>query len=177
MPFRKVFYTLWWGKRHVMMGASQIDRFGNQNISCVGDWNQPKVQLLGSRGAPGNTINHTTSYWVGAHSTRIFVPNVDFVSGVGYDRAAELGEKAARFHEIRRVITNLGVFDFESADRTMRVRSLHPGVALEDVQAATGFDLAAPSEVATTREPTDEELTILRERLDPRGLRDRQVAS
>ena len=86
LPFRSVFDVVAAGMRHVMMGASQIDRYGNQNISAVGDWQRPTVQLLGSRGAPGNTVNHTTSYWVPNHSPRVFVDTVDFVSGVGYDR-------------------------------------------------------------------------------------------
>ena len=127
-PYPQMFSVLWNGKRHVMMGASQIDRFGNQNIACIGDWHQPKAQLLGFRGAPGNTINHTTSYWVPNHTPKVFVEQVDVVCGVGYDRAAELGPVASRFHEIRRVVTNLGVFDFETPDHRMRLRSVHPGV-------------------------------------------------
>ena len=71
-----------------MMGATQIDRFGNQNIACIGPWAQPKSQLLGVRGAPGNTVNHPTSYWIPKHDLRSFVEKVDCVSGVGYDRAA-----------------------------------------------------------------------------------------
>ena len=84
LPFRSVFDLVWSGRRHVMMGATQIDQYGNQNISCIGDWQRPKVQLLGSRGGPGNTVNHATSYWIGNHSKRVFVEEVDFVSGVGY---------------------------------------------------------------------------------------------
>ena len=84
-----------------MMGASQIDRFGNQNISCIGEWRRPKVQLLGARGAPGNTVNHATSYWIPNHSPRVFVEEVHFVSGVGYRRAQEA--RVIRWHEIRRV--------------------------------------------------------------------------
>ena len=76
---------------------------------------QPKRQLLGFRGAPGNTMNHPTSYWVPRHSPRVFVEKVDVVCGVGYDRAAELGPDAARFHEIRRVVTDLAVLDFADA--------------------------------------------------------------
>jgi acyl CoA:acetate/3-ketoacid CoA transferase beta subunit len=178
MPFADVFETLWSGRRHVMMGAAQIDRFGNQNISCVGDWKQPKAQLIGTRGAPGNTINHPTSYWIGRHSTRVFVPRVDVVCGVGYDRADELGSVAARFHEIRRVITNLGVFDFEDAGHdvpTLRLRSLHPGVSLDDVVSATGFPVRVDS-VSETRAPTPIELAILSD-LDPTGRREREVAA
>ena len=72
-PYRSMFDVLWNGQRHVMMGASQIDRFGNQNFACIGDWHKPKAQLLGFRGAPGNTINHTTCYWVPNHSPKVFV--------------------------------------------------------------------------------------------------------
>lgn len=166
MPYSRVFDVLWNTRRHVMMGASQIDRFGNQNISCLGDHAQPKVQLLGVRGAPGNTISHPTSYWVGRHNARVFVPAVSMVSGIGTDRGAA---------EIRRVITNLGVFDFESEGGTMRVRSLHPGVSLDEVAAATGFELVVPASIPNSREPTAEELAIL-ERLDP-GARVRSVSA
>lgn len=165
MPYRKVFDTLWAGRRHVVMGAAQIDRYGNQNISCVGDWRRPKAMLLGVRGAPGNTLNHTTSYWVPKHTTRVFVPAVDVVCGVGYDRAAALGS-AARFHEIRRVVSNLGVFDFDTSDHRMRLVSVHPGVDVARVVEHTGFVLEVPAEVPTTRTPDADEIAVLR-RLDP----------
>ena len=175
MPYRSVFDTLWAGRRHIMMGATQVDRFGNQNIACIGEFRKPKAQLLGMRGAPGNTINHPTSYWVPNHSPKVFVEKVDLVCGIGYDRAAALGEKAARFHEIRRVVSNLGVFDFATPDHRMRLASVRPGVTVEEVVANTGFELVIEGEVPETRAPSDEELGIIRERLDPAGLRRREV--
>jgi acyl CoA:acetate/3-ketoacid CoA transferase beta subunit len=175
LPFGKMFDVVWSGRRHVMMGATQIDRFGNQNIACIGPWSRPKAQLLGVRGAPGNTVNDPTSYWVPSHSRRVFVPAVDCVSGVGYDRAAAAGPSATRFHEIRRVVSNLGVFDFETDDHAMRVRSLHPGVTLAAVEDATGFELVVPNEVPTTRAPTADELRALTEVLDPDGHRGAEV--
>ena len=175
MPYRKVFDVVWSGRRNLIMMASQIDRTGNQNISAIGDWARPRSQLIGVRGAPGNTINHTTSYWVPNHSTRSFVEQVDVVSGVGYQRAEAAGPSATRFHEIRRVVSNLGVFDFETPDRVMRLRSRHPGVTVDEIAAATGFELAIPPEVPETRLPTPEELDLIRTVLDPRGLRDREV--
>jgi acyl CoA:acetate/3-ketoacid CoA transferase beta subunit len=175
VPYRTIFDIVWSGRRHVMMGASQIDRFGNQNIACIGDFAKPKSQLLGVRGAPGNTINHPTSYWVPNHGPRVFVPKVDFVSGVGYDRAAALGKEASRFHEIRRVVSNKGVFDFETPDHSMRVRSVHPGVTLEDVIASTGFPLVVPADVQVTRAPDASELRLIRDVLDPRGLRKHEL--
>lgn len=72
MPFGRVFETLSWGRRHVVMGANQIDRYGNQNLSAFGPLQHPTRQMFGVRGAPGNTINHATSYWVGNHSKRVF---------------------------------------------------------------------------------------------------------
>jgi acyl CoA:acetate/3-ketoacid CoA transferase beta subunit len=176
LPYRSVLTMVAAGRRHVMMGAAQIDRLGNQNISCIGDWARPKAQLLGVRGAPGNTINHPVSYWVPKHSSRVFVERVNMVSGIGYDRAAGLGPKAARFHELRAVVTNLAVLDFQTADHSMRLRSVHPGVAAGDVAAATGFPLAVPDEVPATRLPTPEELALIRGRLDPSGLREREIS-
>ena len=175
MPYRKVFDVVWSGRRNLIMMASQIDRTGNQNISAIGDWSRPKAQLIGVRGAPGNTISHSTSYWVPNHTTRSFVERVDVVSGVGYDRAAAAGPSATRYHEIRRVVSNLGVFDFETPERTMRLRSVHPGVTVDEIVEATGFGLVVPPDVPDTRLPTPEELELIRTVLDPRGLRDREV--
>jgi len=166
MPYREVFTILAAGRRHMMMGAAQIDRHGNQNISAIGDWKRPKAQLLGVRGAPGNTVNHPVSYWIPKHSARVFTPRVDMVSGVGYDRGAR---------ELRVVVTNLAVLDFETPERVMRLRSVHPGVAVAEVVAATGFPLVVPDEVPVTRAPTAPELALIRDRLDPTGLREREV--
>ncbi len=165
IPFRSVFDVVWSGRRHVIMGATQIDRFGNQNISSLGPHEKPKVQLIGSRGAPGNTVNHATSYWVPNHSSRVFVEKVDFVSGVGNDRGAA---------GIKRIVTNLGSIDFDTADRSARLQSVHPFHSVDDVVANTGFDLDVKS-VTETRAPTDEELKLIREVFDPKGLRDSEV--
>ena len=175
MPYRKVFDVVWSGRRNLIMMASQIDRTGNQNISAIGDWARPKAQLVGVRGAPGNTINHSTSYWVPNHSTRSFVDQVDVVCGVGYARAQAAGPAASRFHEIRHVVSNLGVFDFETPDKVMRIRSVHPGVTAGEIQEATGFDLVVPPDVPWTRLPTPEELELIRTVLDPGSLRDREI--
>ncbi|WCO66197.1 CoA-transferase [Iamia majanohamensis] len=175
-PYRRMFDVVWSGRRHVMMGATQVDRYGNQNIAALGpDPHRPKVQLLGVRGAPGNTINDTTSYWVARHSPKVFVEAVDVVCGIGWDRAAALGEEAARFFEVRRVVSDLGVFDFETDDHRMRVRSLHPGVTVDEVRAATGFELVVPDDVPTSRLPEPDELELVGEVIDPDGTRYREV--
>jgi acyl CoA:acetate/3-ketoacid CoA transferase beta subunit len=177
IPYRFVFDMLYRGKRHVMMGPSQVDRFGNANISAIGDFARPKVQLLGVRGAPGNTVHHPTSYWVARHGPRSFVAAVDMVSGVGYDRAASAGMSASRFHEVRRVVSDLGVFDFATPDHRMRLASVHPGVTVDQVMAATAFELVIPDDVATTRLPTAEELELIRTVIDPRQTRKTEVGA
>ncbi|RVW06571.1 cholesterol ring-cleaving hydrolase subunit IpdB [Rhodococcus spongiicola] len=176
MPFRKVFDVVASGRRHVVMGANQIDKFGNQNLSAFGPLQHPTRQMFGVRGAPGNTINHATSYWVGKHSARVFCDKVDVVSGVGYDKV-DPQNPAFRFLHLHRVVTNLGVFDFGGPDRTLRALTLHPGVTAEDVASNTSFEVAGLGSAGTTREPTAEELRIIREVLDPKNLRDREVAS
>lgn len=165
VPYRAVFDVVAYGRRHVVMGANQIDRYGNQNISCIGPHATPKRQLLGVRGAPGNTINHRTSYWVPKHSPRVLVPAVDMVSGVGYHRGG------GQFHDVYRVVTNLCVLDFGGPSHAMRVVSLHPGVTLDEVVEQTGFPLVA-EDPPETRKPTDEELALL-STLDSNGVRNK----
>jgi acyl CoA:acetate/3-ketoacid CoA transferase beta subunit len=176
MPFGRVFETLAWGRRHVVMGANQVDRYGNQNISAFGPLQQPTRQMFGVRGSPGNTINHATSYWVGNHSKRVFTEKVDIVSGIGYDKV-DADNPAFRFVNVYRVVSNLGVFDFGGPDRTMRAVSLHPGVAPDDVREATSFEVHGLDGASESRLPTEDELRLIREVIDPKALRDREVRS
>ena len=175
IPFRRVFDVVAWGKRHVMMGATQVDRYGNQNISAIGDFAHPKRQLLGSRGAPGNTVNNRTSYWIPRHSTRTVVDHVAVVSGVGPRRAKQAGAAAARFNDIHRIVTDLAVLDLGGPADSLRLVSVHPGVTVEEVREQSGCELHAESDVPETRSPGLDELVIIREVLDPKGLRHQEV--
>lgn len=172
LPYRSVFHAVWSGRRHVIMGASQIDAFGDQNIARVGPHDRPVRELIGTRGAPGNTINHAVTYWVADHNPRVFVEAVDVVCGVGTARARALGA-GGRFHDLRRVVTNLGVLSPDPSGRLV-VRSVHPGVDPALIVERTGFSLTLPDAIPWTREPTADELVILR-RLDPRGLAAREL--
>jgi len=174
MPFRSVFDLLWNGRRHVVMMASQIDRFGNHNFACIGPHAKPKAQLLGMRGAPGNTINHATSYWVGNHSVRVFCDAVDVVCGIGWDKV-DPTNPAYRFTDVHRVVSNLGVFDFGGPGHTMRAVSLHPGVEPDEVRSNTSFEVHGLDDAASTRLPSADELNLIRERIDPKSLRDREI--
>ena len=122
------------------------------------------------RGAPGNLINHATTYWVPTQA-RSFVETVDVISGPGNDTVAALPEVTGQYHEIRRVVTELGAYDFETDDGTMRIRSLHPGVTVEQAQAASAFELTVTGDVPESRLPTDEELQLIRDVFDPAGIR------
>jgi acyl CoA:acetate/3-ketoacid CoA transferase beta subunit len=174
MPFGRVFETLAWGRRLVVMGANQIDRYGNQNLSAFGPLQHPSRQMFGVRGAPGNTINHATSYWVGNHSKRVFCDAVDIVSGLGWDRV-DPGNPAFRFTNVYRVVSNLGVFDFGGPGHTMRAVSLHPGVDPDEVASNTSFEVHDLDTAVRTRLATVDELALIRERIDPKALRDKEV--
>ncbi len=174
MPFGRVFETLSWGRRHVVMGANQIDRYGNQNLSAFGPLQHPTRQMFGVRGAPGNTINHATSYWVGNHTTRVFGDSVDVVSGIGWDKV-DPDNPAYRFMNVYRVVTNLGVFDFNGPDHQMRAVSLHPGVEAEQVAENTSFEVHGLGAAGVSRLPTGDEQKLIQEVIDPKSLRDKEI--
>ncbi|NKI17707.1 ketoacid CoA transferase [Spongiibacter sp. KMU-166] len=176
MGFSRIFDNVWSGKRHLTGGPTQIDRFAQANISALGsDYRQPKVQMLGVRGFPGNSICHANSYLVPQHSTRVFVEGeCDVVCTIGFN--PERLPKGYSFDEIdvRQVYTNLGVFDFRGPDRQMQIVSLHPGVTVEEVQANTGFPVHVPDTIVETAPPTEAQLEIIR-RIDPHNLRSKQL--
>lgn len=171
MPYNRVFAALWSGKRHAMVTPVQVDRWAQTNISCLGDFEKPKVQMLGVRGFPGNSIYHKNSMLIPSHSKRVFVEGeVDIVSSVGY--SDKYWPEGMRRPEIRigRVVTDLCVMDFNGPEHAARVVSLHPGVSFEMVQEATGFPLIAAEDMDETPAPTQEQLEIIA-RMDPRDMR------
>lgn len=171
MSFDRVFECVWGGRRHAMIGPTQIDRYGQTNLSLIGDYTKPKTAVLGVRGLPGNSINHANSMFVPNHGVRVFVDaEVDMVSGVGYN--SERWPEGARndFVDLRLIITDLCVMDFGGPNHGIRVVSLHPGVSFEQVQNATGFSLLKIDDLPTTPAPTEEQLDVIR-RLDPHNLR------
>lgn len=171
LSFERVFECVWGGRRHAMIGPTQVDRWGQTNLSCVGDYHKPRTAMLGVRGLPGNSINHLNSFFVPNHSTRVFVSGeVDMVSGVGF-KAERWPEGARRdLMDICQVITDLCTLDFDGPGRAAQVRSLHPGVSFDEVQDKTGFPLLRSAQLRETVHPTAEQLALIR-RLDPHGLR------
>ncbi|MFJ7111478.1 CoA-transferase subunit beta [Pseudomonas sp. NPDC098740] len=175
MGFSRVFDNVWGGKRHALVGPTQIDRFGQANISCIGDYAKPKAQMLGVRGFPGNSISHANSFCVPSHNRRVFVEGeVDMVASVGYNPARLARGWSLDEIDIRLIITDLCVLDFLGPHRQMRIRSLHPGVTVAEVQDNTGFALHVPQDCPITAEPTVEQLQLI-QRLDPHNLRASQL--
>lgn len=172
MGFARIFDNLWGGKRHAMVGPTQLDRFGQANISALGpDYARPKTQMLGMRGYPGNSISHANSFFVPNHSPKVFVAGeVDMVCSAGYNPARLARGWGLDEIDIRLVVTNLCVMDFGGPGHQLRVVSLHPGVSATQVQQATGFALHIEPAPPETAAPTPEQMTLLA-RLDPHNLR------
>ncbi|MFO1466100.1 MAG: ketoacid CoA transferase [Steroidobacteraceae bacterium] len=172
MGFARIFDNVWGGKRHAMVGPTQIDRYGQANISMIGaDYRKPKVQMLGVRGFPGNSMNHANSFFVPNHNTKVFVEReVDMVASAGYNPARLARGWRLEDIDIRLIVTNLGVLDFGGPGRQVRLCSVHPGVTPDQVQQATGFPLHLPDRIPTTATPTAGQLALI-QRLDPQELR------
>ncbi|WP_340586937.1 ketoacid CoA transferase [Erythrobacter alti] len=172
LPFSRFFDSaVWTGRRHAMVTPTQVDRFGQTNLSALGGTHeQPKVQMLGARGFPGNGIYHANSMFIPGHSTRVFVEGeVDRVSSPGYNPARRIEGGNYSGIDLRKIITNLCVMDFGGADNAIRVVTLHPGVSFDEVQENTGFELSDAVE-GETPTPSEEQLGII-EQLDPHGIR------
>jgi glutaconate CoA-transferase subunit B len=172
LPFSRFFDSaVWTGRRHAMVTPTQIDRFGQINLSQLGGTHkQPKTQMLGVRGFPGNTIYHPNSFFFPSHTPRVFVPGeVDMVSGVGYNPVKRVPGGNYSAVDLRYIVTNLCVMDFGGPDHAIRVVSLHPGVGFAEVQEATGFALI-DAVAGETPLPSAEQLAIIAS-LDPHGIR------
>jgi glutaconate CoA-transferase subunit B len=176
MGFSRIFDNVWSGKRHAMLGPTQIDRYGQSNTSALGGtYEAPKVMMLGARGFPGNSISHPNSFFVPSHNTRVFMDGeCDFVSSIGYNPDRLPKGHALDDIEIRRVITDLCVMDFGGPDHQIRLLSLHPGITVEQVQENTGYPVFIPDEVPTTAAPTEEQLAIIAA-MDPHNQRAYQI--
>ncbi|CDZ96041.1 CoA-transferase subunit beta [Pseudomonas saudiphocaensis] len=175
LGFERVFEAVWGGRRHAMIGPTQVDRFAQTNLSAIGgDYYQPKIAMLGVRGLPGNSINHKNSFLVPNHSTRSLVAEVDMVSGVGFNPERWEEGMNASFMSVGILLTDLCVIDYNGPNHAPQVRSLHPGVSFEQVQENTGFELLAAPDMGVTPAPTEAQLEIIR-RLDPHDLRSKQL--
>lgn len=166
----EIFDLITAGFYRICIGPVQVDRSGACNISVLGPWAHPRLQLIGSRGIPDHMVRTDVLHFhIARHTPRALVAEVDFVCGVGYGARRQAGGLIGR---PGLVVSDLGVFSFAEDGAGMRVESLHLGVSLERVQEATGFELLpSPDPIPITEPPTSAELACLREEVDPLGLR------
>jgi glutaconate CoA-transferase, subunit B len=157
---------------YTFLSGAQIDPYGNLNSTLIGGtYQKPKVRLPGSGGACDLASFCWRTLIIMRHDPKKFVEKLDFLTTPGYLTGPGAREAAGlpRGSGPHRVITELAVLDFHATTRRMRVLSLHPGVTRGQVDAATGFRLEETDSVAETAPPTDEELRLLREEVDPAG--------
>jgi glutaconate CoA-transferase subunit B len=167
-----------WLTKFCVRGA-QIDRFGNANNSVIGpDYHHPKVRLPGSAGLGDmGSIGKRLIYWTTTHNPRTLVEKVDFVTCAGWlgggDERARRGLQGGP----EAIVTDLCVMDFEPETKAMRLVSVHPGVTVEQVQGATGFEVLLPDgDVPETPPPSTDDVRLIREEIDPDGARRREFA-
>jgi glutaconate CoA-transferase subunit B len=152
-----------------VVGGIQIDKHGASNMVCVGDYADPTVRGVGTVGLCFGVSFSIVYFFTLHHNPKIFVDQVDFISSPGHTEERRKYVPAG-CDGPQRVFSPLGVFDFESEARTMRVRSLHPGVSVAEVVEKTGFELVIPDDISTTEPPNELELAILRNGIDPDGV-------
>jgi glutaconate CoA-transferase subunit B len=147
------------------LGAAQIDRFANINTTVIGaDYEHPKVRLPGAGGAPEIAGACRRVIVVVRQSLRTFVEQVNFVTSVGYGSGPGTRERLGlRGQGPVLVITDLGMLRPDPRTCELTLQAVHPGVTVDDVMAATGWDLRIADDLATSPAPTDEELRVLRD--------------
>lgn len=152
------------------VSSAQFDGDGAINLSTIGDFAKPKIRLPGGAGAAEviKMYRKMVAYF-GNHSSRTLVDKVNFVTGTRWKVGDRAREEAGLQPGPIVVVTNLAVLVKEEDDRPFRLQSVHPGVEVSDVVDATGFELDVPDEVPGTPVPTEEQLRLLRDRIDPYG--------
>lgn len=157
---------------------AQIDQYGNTNNICIGDWNKPTIRLPGCAGIADFSMFYSRGsfLYTPRHDTRTFVPTekLYFISGVGFPngKPSICGGAGPQC-----VISNLAYLDFDGKVKRMRVASIHPGIDVETIKNSTGFDLIIPDNLKETKPPTVKEIKLLREKVDPLGIRKLEILS
>ncbi len=152
------------------LGGAQIDRYGNVNATVIGPYAKPKVRLPGSGGSAEIAAWANRTYFLTPHQKRRFPEKCDFITGAGYlsGRAAR-EESGVRGGGPQAVVTDLGILEPDASGELM-LTTLHPGRTVDEAKANTGWELKVAATVRTTQPPTDAELRLLRDDLDPQGI-------
>ena len=148
------------------LGAAQVDRYANLNSTVIGDYDHPRARLPGAGGAPEIAASCDEVIVIAPHSRRTFVERLDFVTTVGHGDGPGSRERLGfRGRGPTAVITDLGVLEPDPETEQLVLTQVHPGVSVEQVLEATGWDLLVAEQPLVTEPPTEEELTSLRELL------------
>ncbi|MGH2915286.1 MAG: CoA-transferase subunit beta [Solirubrobacteraceae bacterium] len=162
-------FNYWIGPGRVQvafLGAAQVDRLGNLNSTVIGDYEHPRTRLPGAGGAPEIAACCQEVVVIAPHTLRTFVPRLDFRTTVGYgDGPGDRERLGFGGRGPTAVVTDLGVLEPDPETRELRLAQIHPGVEVEQIQAATGWELAVTDRPLPTPPPTDEELSALRQLL------------
>ncbi len=155
---------------------AQIDVYGNTNNICIGDWSTPKLRFPGCAGIADFSMFYSRGsfLYTPRHDTRTFVPKIDFISGVGFPDGKQsiCGGAGPQC-----VITDLAYLTFDNETKRMKIGTIHPENDLETVINSTGFELIIPDDLKETRPPTVKKIKLLREKVDPLGIRKLEVLS
>jgi glutaconate CoA-transferase subunit B len=154
------------------VSGAQIDQYGNLNVTWIKGKDGRRIRLIGCLALPEHQACAGRSVILADLDARVFVPEVDYVSGVGWLKGGRSREEAGITigGGPQLVVTDKAILDFAPESRRMRVRSLHPGVAIEEVTAAMGFRPEMPGRIPQTEPPTKEQLSLIREVIDPKRL-------
>ncbi len=155
----------------------QIDKYGSINLSCIGDYHRPKIRFFSIATSDVAVLTERIVYYVPEHSRRVFLEKLDFLTAAGH---LEEGRWRRRMGIKAKgpvaVISNLATMDFTEETKRMRLKSVHPGISVDMVKENTGFELILQDPVYETEPPAIEELKLLRENIDPIGLRKLEFA-
>jgi acyl CoA:acetate/3-ketoacid CoA transferase beta subunit len=155
------------------LGAAQMDMYGNINTTVIGDHDLPKSRLPGSGGANDvASFAHRLIIIIAKQSKRTFVDKLDFLTTPGFLDGPNAREKAGLPERTGpyRVITQLGLYGFDEKTKRLKLISLHPGVSVDEVRENSQFEIMLPARIETSPEPSDKDLRILRQEIDPAGI-------
>lgn len=155
---------------YCFLGGAQIDKYGNLNSTIIGDdYSKPKTRFPGSGGANDLASLTWRTMVVTPQNKQRFAENVDFITTPGYLEGGTSREDAGlpKGSGPYKVITDIGVYGYHDETKEMMLLSLHPGKTIQDVKDNAEFEVLIPDSYETTLEPTEQELTMLREKVDP----------
>jgi glutaconate CoA-transferase subunit B len=154
------------------VSGAQIDQYGNLNVTWINGPDGRRIRLIGCLALPEHQACARKAVILADLDPKVFVPKVDYISGVGWLTGGRSREEAGITigGGPQLVVTDKAIFDFAPDSRRMRVKSLHPGVAIEDVTAAIRFKPEIPKNVPRTEPPSEAQLALIREVIDPKRL-------